>query len=83
MDEGPIRLEPNKANSMDMGQPKTRFGSAPDKPTHQQQQQQQQHHHQQYDDSPGDVHGNKRKAEDGSQGASSKSRRSRYISLAW
>ena len=49
----------------------------------QQQQQQQQHHHQQYDDSPGDVHGNKRKAEDGSQSASSKSRRSRYISLAW
>jgi hypothetical protein len=49
----------------------------------QQQQQQQQHHHQHYDDSPGDVHGNKRKAEDGSQGASSKSRRSRYISLAW
>jgi hypothetical protein len=49
----------------------------------QQQQQQQQHHHQQYDDSPGDVHGNKRKADDGSQGPGSKSRRSRYISLAW
>jgi hypothetical protein len=48
-----------------------------------QQQQQQQHHHQQYDDSPGDVHGNKRKADDGSQGPGSKSRRSRYISLAW
>jgi hypothetical protein len=48
-----------------------------------QQQQQQQHHHQQYDDSPGDVHGNKRKADDGAQGPGSKSRRSRYISLAW
>jgi hypothetical protein len=49
----------------------------------QQQQQQLQHPHQQYDDSPGDVHGNKRKADDGSQGPNSKSRRSRYISLAW
>lgn len=60
---------------------------------HQQQQQHtpqqlhQQHPHPQYDDttnSPGDPHGTKRKADhDGSQGAAgSKSRRSRYISLA-
>jgi hypothetical protein len=47
------------------------------------QHEQQQHPHPQYDDSPGDVHGNKRKAKDGSQSASSKSRRSRNISLAW
>jgi hypothetical protein len=47
----------------------------------QQQQQQQQHPHVQYDDGPGDPHGTKRKADDGSQ-AGSKSRRSRYISLA-
>lgn len=50
-----------------------------------QQQHPQQHPHpqqQQYDDSPGDPHGTKRKADDGSQSASSKSRRSRYISLA-
>jgi hypothetical protein len=49
-------------------------------------QQQQQHSHPQYDDtnSPNDPHGTKRKADhDGSQGAAgSKSRRSRYISLA-
>lgn len=46
---------------------------------------QQQHPHPQYDDnSPNDPHGTKRKADnDGSQGAAgSKSRRSRYISLA-
>lgn len=48
----------------------------------QHQQQHQQHQHVQYDDSPGDPHGTKRKADDGSQGAGSKSRRSRYISLA-
>lgn len=60
---------------------------------HQHQQQQQQHHqqhqpqqHPQYEDSPGgdSSHGTKRKADDASQGgAGSKSRRSRYISLAW
>ncbi|KAM0723039.1 hypothetical protein Q7P37_001238 [Cladosporium fusiforme] len=51
---------------------------------HQQQQQQQPQHHPQYEDSPGgeSSNGTKRKAEDGSQGAGSKSRRSRYISLA-
>jgi ribosomal protein L21E len=47
------------------------------------QHQQQQHPHPQYDDSPGDVYGNKRKAIDDSQSASSKSRRSKNISLAW
>lgn len=54
---------------------------------HQQQQQQQQHPHShphpQYDDGQQDIHGTKRKADDGSQASNSKSRRSRYISLAW
>jgi hypothetical protein len=49
---------------------------------HTPQQQHLQHQQHQYDESPSDPHGTKRKADDGSQSASSKSRRSRYISLA-
>lgn len=37
-----------------------------------------------YEESPGgSANGNKRKAEDSQQGPGGKSRRSRYISLAW
>jgi hypothetical protein len=68
------------ANSQ-LGQHQQQHTPQPQHP-HQQQQHHPHLHQQQYDDSPGDPHGTKRKADDGSQSASSKSRRSRYISLA-